>query len=237
MRVAVLAGSIKAGMRIAKGIENLPGIDVFVVVCNVGMRSPLLRWSRELLLALKSFNWWTLITKGCRYAQQRRLIILHRPLDDPASIERLRSVQCDVGLHAANVIYRDPTISAFRLGILNAHIGILPKYRGRCVAEWSVLQGDPTGVTVFFIDSGIDTGARTVLREFIPSNGWNCVRPFKNMLFGSDARLYRKALEALMQPGVRFEVNDILKGKRHYVMSRMFIHAVDEILRDRATLG
>src|SRR6267378_839019 len=237
MRFAVLAGSIKAGMRIAKGIENLPGIDVFVVVCNVGMRSPLLRWSRELLLALKSFNWWTLITKGCRYAQQRRLIILHRPLDDPASIERLRSVQCDVGLHAANVIYRDPTISAFRLGILNAHIGILPKYRGRCVAEWSVLQGDPTGVTVFFIDSGIDTGARIVLREFIRSEGRNDVRALKNMLFGCDARLYRRALETLMRPGVRFENNDISEGRRYYVISKMLTKVGDQILADRCNLG
>ena len=237
MRVAILSGSIVAGMRIAKEIETLPGIDVFVVVCNAGMRSPLLRWSRELLLALKSFNSWTLTTKGCRYAQQGRLIILHRPLDDPASIERLRSLQCDVGLHAANVIYRDPTISAFRLGILNAHIGILPKYRGRCVAEWSVLKGDPTGVTVFFIDSGIDTGARIVLREFIPSTGWKCLRPFKNMMFGCDARLYRRALEALMQPGVRFEDNEILKGSRYYVMSKMFIHTVDKVLKDRANVG
>ena len=237
MRVAVIAGSINAGIRIAKEIENLPGVDVFVVVCNLGMRSPLLRWSRELLSALLSFKWGTLTARVYSYARQRKLIILRRPLDDATSIEHLRSLRCDVGLHAANVIYRDPTISAFRLGILNAHIGILPKYRGRCVAEWSVLQGDPTGVTVFFINSGIDTGARIVLREFIPSNAWNSVRPLKNMLFGCDARLYRKALEVLLQPGVRFESNDVSKGRRYYVMSKMFIHVVDEILRDQANLG
>jgi formyl transferase-like protein len=237
MRVAIVAGSIKGGIRIAKEIEKLPSVEVFIVLCNVGMRSTLLRWSREFLSVLKSLKWWTLITKGWSYAQQGRLIILHRPLDDPTSIERLGSLQCDVGLHAANVIYREPTISAFRLGILNAHIGILPKYRGRCVAEWSVLQGNPTGVTVFFIDSGIDTGHRIVLREFIPSNGRNGIRPLKNMLFGCDARLYRKALEALMQPEVQFEDNDILKGRRYYVMSKMFIHTADEILRDRANLA
>jgi hypothetical protein len=237
MRVAVIAGSISGGIRIAKEIEELAGVDVFVVVCNVGKRSPLLRWSRELFLALESLEGGTLPAKAYSYARQGRLIILRRPLDDPASIELIRSLRCDVGLHAANVIYREPTISAFRLGILNAHIGILPKYRGRCVVEWSVLQGDPTGVTVFFIDSGIDTGNRIVLREFIPSNGWKGVRPLKNMLFGCDARLYRKALEALMQPGVRFEGNDILKGKRYYVMSKMLIHTVDKTLRDRASLG
>jgi methionyl-tRNA formyltransferase len=230
MRVAIIAGSISGGIRIAKEIENLPGVDVFVVVCNVRMRSPLLRWSRELLLALKSLKRWTLATKGYSYAQQGRLIILRRPLDDATSIERLRSLQFDVGLHAANVIYRELTISAFRLGILNAHIGILPKYRGRCVAEWSVLQGDSTGVTVFFIDSGIDTGSRIVLREFIPSKGWRNVQSLKNMLFGCDARLYRKALEVLMGPEVRFESNEVSKGQRYYVMSKVFAKAVDKIL-------
>ncbi len=237
MRVAVIAGSIKAGIRIAKGIENLAGVELFVVVCNVGKRSPLLRWSRELLSALKSLKWWTLATKGYSYAQQGRLIILHRPLDDATSIERLGALQCDVGLHAANVIYREPTISSFKLGILNAHIGILPKYRGRCVAEWSVLQRDPTGVTVFFIDSGIDTGSRIVLREFIPSNGWKKIVALKNMLFGCDARLYRKALEALMQAGVQFDSNDISKGQRYYVMSKMFRHIINKMLTDRGNLA
>lgn len=230
MRVAVIAGSISGGIRIAREIETLPGVDVFVVVCNAGRRSPLLRWCRELLSALKTVKCWTLTRKACSYAQHGRLTILHRPLDHEASIERLRSLQCDVGLHAANVIYRDPTISAFRLGILNAHIGILPKYRGRSVAEWSILQGDRTGVTVFFIDSGIDTGRRIALWEFIPSNGWKGIRAFKNMLFGCDARLYRKALEALISPEFQFESNDISKGRRYYVMSRLFIRTVNKIL-------
>jgi len=101
--------------------------------------------------SLKSFHWGTFVAKVYGYAKRRKLIILRRPLDNPTSIERLRSLQCDVGLHAANVIYREPTISAFRLGILNAHIGILPKYRGKSVAEWSILQGDSTGATVFFL--------------------------------------------------------------------------------------
>jgi len=158
-------------------------------------------------------------------------------LDDATSIERLRALHCDVGLHAANVIYREPTISSFRLGILNAHIGILPKYRGRCVVEWSVLHGDPTGVTVFFIDSGIDTGDRIVLREFIPSNRWKSAGALKKMLFGCDGRLYRKAVEALMQPGVQLEENDISKGHRYYVMSKMFKHIINKMLTDRGNLA
>jgi len=99
------------------------------------------------------------------------------------------------------------------------------------------LQGDPIGVTVFFIDSGIDTGRRIVLREFIPSDRWNDAGALKNMLFGCDARLYRKALEALMRPGVQFENNDILKGRRYYVVSKIFTQIVDKILSVGANRG
>jgi methionyl-tRNA formyltransferase len=188
-------------------------------------------------VALKSFALWTLAAKAWSYARLGKLIIMRRPLDDSMSIARLRSLQCDVGLHAANVIYREPTISAFRLGILNAHIGILPRYRGRSVVEWSILQGDLTGVTVFFIDSGIDTGGRIVLREFIPSDGWKGVGALKNMLFRCDARLYRQALEALMSSEFQFDSNDISKGRRYYVMSKMLTEGVNEILRDHDSLG
>jgi hypothetical protein len=230
MRIAVIAGSISGGFRVAREIESLPGVDVFVVACNVGKRGPLLQWAREILSALKSLKWGALAAMTYRYARQGRLIVLHGALDDATSIESLRSLQCDVGLHAANVIYREPVISAFRLGILNAHIGILPGYRGRCVAEWSVLQGDPTGVTVFFIDPGIDTGDCIVLREFVPSRGWHSMQALKNMLFRCDARLYRKALEALMSAVCSFESNEISKGRRYYVMSRLLTRAVNQIL-------
>jgi hypothetical protein len=234
MRVAVIAGSIGGGFRIAREVESLPGVEVVVIACNVGNRRPLLRWLREFLSTLRSPKWGALAA-GCRYARRGGLIILHHPLDDATSIERLRSLQCDVGLHAANVIYREPVISAFRLGILNAHIGILPQYRGRSVAEWSVLQGNPTGATVFFIDSGIDTGARIVLREFLPSKGRCSVRALKNMLFRRDARLYRKALESLMSSEFSFESNDISKGHRYYVMSGLFTKAVNNILTANLT--
>jgi Formyl transferase len=230
MRVAAIAGSLAAGIRIANEVERLPGVDFCIVCCNLRMRSPLLRWLREFAIALSSFRW-IYITKLWSYAMSGKLVILDQALDDPTSVDRLRKLQCDVGLHAANVIYHEATIAAFRLGILNAHIGILPGYRGRSVVEWSVLQGDSTGITVFFIDSGIDTGSRIVLREFIPSGESASVQEFKTMLFGCDARLYRKALEALSSQRFEYEHNDVSKGKRYYVMSKLLTSAVDTILR------
>jgi|SRR5690242_2940834 len=232
MRVAVIAGSIAAGMRVAREVEGVPGVELFVAVCDPGKRTPPVRWLREFALLAKSRKEWT-AARLWRYARGRRLAVLGEGLNQPSSAERLRALRCDVGLHAANVIYSERTIAAFRLGILNAHIGILPAYRGRSVAEWSVLQGDRTGVTVFFIDSGIDTGERIVLRECISPKGSRGIGELKKVLFESDARLYRRALEALMAPGFQFECNETAKGRRYYVMSEMFTRVANEVLANR----
>jgi Formyl transferase len=229
MRVAVIAGSLAAGMRIATEIDRLPAVDISIVCLNQGMRSPFLRWLREFALLLKCFRWQHL-TKLWGYASTGKLLILVGAPDDPAVVEQLRGLQSDVGLHTTNVIYREATIAAFRLGILNAHIGVLPGYRGRSVAEWSVLQGSPTGITVFFIDSGIDTGPRIVLREVIPAKGRTSVQALKAELFGSDARLYRQALEALLSEGFQCQYNDVSQGKRYYVMSSLLTEVVDTML-------
>jgi methionyl-tRNA formyltransferase len=233
MRVAVLAGSLAAGIRIATAVECVPAADVCIVCCRPGRRSQFIRWLREVVLAVKSFRRQTDITALWRYARPGKLVILKLALDDPKSLELLKGLQCDVGLHAANLIYRKETIAAFRLGILNAHIGILPGYRGRSVAEWSVLQGDPIGITVFFIESGIDTGSRIVLREVIPSSHCTRVQALKKMLFGYDARMYRKALEALRCETFEYEHNDASQGKRYYVMSKMLTGVVDTMLSSR----
>ena len=229
MRVAVIAGSIAGGMRVAREIERIAGVEVFVVVCDPAKRGPVLRWLREVALLAKGRRNWT-PARLWKYARRRRLVVLGEGLNHPSSTERLRALGCDAGLHAANVIYSEKTIGAFRLGILNAHIGILPEYRGRSVAEWSVLQGDSTGVTVFFIDSGIDTGKRIVLREFVAPNGSRSVGGLKQMLFECDARLYRRAMEALIAPGFRFECNEVAKGRRYYVMSKIMTKVVDGML-------
>lgn len=113
MRVAVVAGSIAVGLRIAGEIENLVGVEVFVIACNAGKRPALLRWTRE-LVGLASSRGLMTLARLWHYARSHRLFILDA-LDDPSAGDRLESLRCDVGLHAANVIYRDPTISAFRL--------------------------------------------------------------------------------------------------------------------------
>src|SRR5215470_122880 len=46
-----------------------------------------------------------------------------------------------------------------RLGIINVHASLLPKYRGAAPVQWAIANGETrTGVTTMRIDAGLDTG-------------------------------------------------------------------------------
>jgi len=87
------------------------------------------------------------------------------PLDGAEAVTAVRALAPDLGIHAGASLLRQPLIEAFRLGILNAHMGLLPAFRGMNVAEWATLEGAPAGCTVHLIDRGIDTGAILATRE------------------------------------------------------------------------
>jgi methionyl-tRNA formyltransferase len=58
-----------------------------------------------------------------------------------------------------NQIFRQPLIELARYGTLNLHTALLPKYRGLMPSFWVLKNGEAeTGVSVFFVDKGIDTG-------------------------------------------------------------------------------
>lgn len=52
------------------------------------------------------------------------------------------------------------------LGTFNLHASLLPNYRGAAPINWAIINGEKTtGVTTFFIDDKIDTGAMILKRE------------------------------------------------------------------------
>ncbi len=55
-----------------------------------------------------------------------------------------------------------------KLGCINVHASLLPKYRGAAPIQWAVLNGDfITGVTTMYMDEGMDTGDIILKEEVI----------------------------------------------------------------------
>jgi methionyl-tRNA formyltransferase len=80
-------------------------------------------------------------------------------IDDKA-IEWLISLRADIGVVVAyGSILKQPVLEIPRLGWLNLHYSVLPELPGPAPVQHAILQGKKvTGVTVFRLDSGVDSG-------------------------------------------------------------------------------
>ena len=82
-------------------------------------------------------------------------------LRDPESREPLVAAEPDLFVVAAfGLIFRQRTLDIPRLGSINVHPSLLPKYRGASPIVAAIAAGDrETGVALMVMDTGIDTGA------------------------------------------------------------------------------
>ncbi len=96
-----------------------------------------------------------------QYAEQEGLEVFQpRSLKKPEVMERLGRVEPDVIVVAAYGKILPPRILALpRLGCVNVHASLLPKYRGAAPIQWAIIRGEQeTGVTIMLMDEGLDTG-------------------------------------------------------------------------------
>ena len=85
-----------------------------------------------------------------------------------ASVDWLRSLDLDLCVSMSfDQIFKKAVIEVPRFGIINCHAGHLPQYRGRNVLNWVLINGEPYfGITVHYVDEGIDTGDILVRERF-----------------------------------------------------------------------
>jgi methionyl-tRNA formyltransferase len=66
-----------------------------------------------------------------------------------------------------NQIFKKSILESTKKGAINCHAGALPFYRGRNVLNWVLINGENEfGITVHFIDEGIDTGDIILQEKF-----------------------------------------------------------------------
>jgi len=94
-------------------------------------------------------------------AVQRGLPLLQPTrLKDPAFAVSLRQWQPDIGVVAAyGKLIPDEILALPRLGMINVHASLLPKYRGAAPIQRAIIDGEAvTGVTIMRIETLLDAG-------------------------------------------------------------------------------
>ena len=85
-------------------------------------------------------------------------------LKDPAAQQQLADLQADLMVVVAyGLILPDAVLATPRLGCINVHASLLPRWRGAAPIQRAILAGDKeTGITIMQMDAGLDTGAMLV---------------------------------------------------------------------------
>lgn len=88
-------------------------------------------------------------------------------LKRPEVYEELAALEPDLGVMAfVTQILPERVLDLPRHGTIQYHPSLLPRHRGRTAIAWAIAQGDATtGVTIFWVDKGIDTGPILLQRE------------------------------------------------------------------------
>ena len=140
------------------------------------------------------------------YASEHGLNIL-QPLkikNNNEFIDKLREINPDViCVVAYGKIIPKEILDIPKLGCINVHGSLLPKYRGAAPIQWAVLNGDSeTGITTMFMNEGMDTGD-ILLQEKIRIGPDDTTGEVWNKLSVLGADLLVKTLQELLEGKVK----------------------------------
>ena len=83
-------------------------------------------------------------------------------------IMKIKPYNCDLFLSMSfNQIFKTEIINIPKFKTINCHAGKLPFYRGRNILNWALINDEKEfGITVHYVDEGIDTGDIILQREY-----------------------------------------------------------------------
>jgi len=93
-------------------------------------------------------------------------------LKSQSTVEQLKHYEADLMLVVAYGLLLPPDVlTTPRLGCMNMHLSLLPKWRGAAPIQYTLLSGDTqTGVTLMQMDAGLDTGDILAQAEYTIQN-------------------------------------------------------------------
>jgi UDP-4-amino-4-deoxy-L-arabinose formyltransferase/UDP-glucuronic acid dehydrogenase (UDP-4-keto-hexauronic acid decarboxylating) len=128
---------------------------------------------------------------GCPYIKTSKII------EFVEEIKSLELIDIGVSVNYSGVIPRS-IIDCFPLGILNAHGGDLPRYRGNACQAWAILNGEEKiGLCIHRMIGGELDSGDIVARDYLPININTKIGEVWNWMEGRAPNLFVEALKKL----------------------------------------
>ncbi|MDR2638323.1 MAG: formyl transferase [Helicobacteraceae bacterium] len=126
-----------------------------------------------------------------------------KSVNSDTAIELLTQINPDLIIVNGTRIISKNVIASVGCKFINTHVGITPQYRGVHGAYWALINNDidNCGVTVHFVDGGIDTGNIIYQHTIVPAKDDNIVTyPFLQLAAG--VKLLRNAIETYFENAI-----------------------------------
>jgi methionyl-tRNA formyltransferase len=131
----------------------------------------------------------------------RHAIPVYQPLKvrDPEVVDALRALAPDVIVVVAfGQILPKSLLEIPRLGCINVHASLLPRYRGAAPLNWCIINGEhETGVTTMLMDVGLDTGPM-LLKQATPLDENEDIVSLHDRMSVMGAELLSETLDGLV---------------------------------------
>jgi methionyl-tRNA formyltransferase len=167
-------------------------------------------------------------------------VVVCNAQNSPAAIAQLRAWSPDAIIFAGGEILRKPLLDVPRLGVLNVHLGFLPEIRGMSTPEWSLLKGVPVGVTIHYINEGIDTGPILQRYEFHDLARCESLNDLRNQLIAFGIEKIGEVIAALDRGTIASAPQSVLdkdkkKDNQYFVMHDFLQARAAELLEKNRT--
>ena len=151
------------------------------------------------------------------YAQSQELTILQPTnLKDPIFLETLKELNANLQIVVAFRMLPKLVWAMPNHGTFNLHASLLPNYRGAAPINWAIINGETkTGLTTFFIDDKIDTGA-IILQEQTQIAPDSNVGELHDLLMAQGAQLSLKTVALIEEGNVTTQIQPIQATKTAY---------------------
>ncbi len=139
------------------------------------------------------------------YAEQQHIPVFQfERVRRPDGMAAMRELSPDLIVTAAfGQILPQALLDIPKLGTVNVHASLLPRYRGAAPINWCIIEGETvSGVTTMLTDAGIDTGDM-LLSEEVEIGPEETAGELTERLSHVGARVLIKTLEGLLAGSVR----------------------------------
>lgn len=119
---------------------------------------------------------------------------------DSQTLEVLKDNMVDLVVHAGYMrLIGEPLLSAYSTRTMNIHPSLLPSFPGMTAIKDAYEYGAKiTGVTVHFIDAGVDTGP-VILQEAVPVQEDDTLDDLEAKVHAVEYRLYPRAIKLFIE--------------------------------------